>query len=219
MSNEARIQSACAFFMCVKNSLTKAQDLQCLLKFNYMKKTNFFILVTSFMFCSCITKTPVADLNMVSTRNINSNTEYELLSSYQGSTKKEVKSTFKEAKKNKKQMPKGSKKEKIVWNIEDAINRTIKTVPGGEYMMNCKIYLVKKGVKRLFACEGDVWGVKTGEFHGWKQGDKLTYKKFGKYLYGEFVGHKDFMNCLIKNTDGKIIEVKYTDIVKTEESK
>ena len=150
---------------------------------------------------SCLQVHQIASVNMISTRNVDKNSEYVLLSTYQGGTKKELKAAIKAQK----------RKEST---IDEAINRTVKTVPGGEYLMNCKILHLKKGKKTGYAVEGDVWGLSTNQYHGWKPGDDLMYRENLKWKKGQFVGHKDVEWCLIKGDDDAIHSVRYNEIVR-----
>lgn len=64
--------------------------------------------------------------------------KYEQLSVATGSDKKDIK-----------------KSEAVV--IDSAINQLLRKVPGGCYIANAKIYVVKK---HYLAVSGDVWGIK-----------------------------------------------------------
>jgi hypothetical protein len=79
----------------------------------------------------------IGHVNMISNRNISSGTNYDVLQKFSNSGTKQLQRS----------------KSKTV---NDAIDNVVKAVPGGEYLMNAKLYRVGKN----YAAEGDVWGVK-----------------------------------------------------------
>ncbi len=90
---------------------------------------------------SCTTVQRVGDLNMVSNRNVDSQTNYVLIKNYVGGSKKELKKAR-------------------YTSMEDAVDAVVRTTTGGEFMKNAKVYLIRKGDKKVyFAVEGDVWGI------------------------------------------------------------
>lgn len=104
-----------------------------------MKKL-FIIFISISIFTCCKTVIRIGDLNTVSNRNIE-NKEYISLKRYSGGSKKEIKRSKSKS-------------------IEEAIDKTVKNVDGGEFIKNAKIYIIKKRKKQYFAIEGDVWGLK-----------------------------------------------------------
>lgn len=98
-------------------------------------KNRYIILTSVLMFLSSCGYTRLADLNMVSNRNIDQGSEYKLI-------KKDVEG---KAPVNK-QDP-----------LECAIDEAVKKADG-EFMMNVKIYIKKSGSK--IKVVGDVWGKK-----------------------------------------------------------
>ncbi len=177
-----------------------------------MKKTFInFIFIVTLLETSCTTPIQIGTLNIVSTRNIDINVRYKLISNYSGGSRKELKSSR-------------------AITLQDAIDQTVRKIPGGEYMTNAKIYLIIHRLgkdKMYYAVEGDVWG-SAGEatYRGFKVGDKVTWKnkknivskiKGDKksYLTGIISHLKDDKKCLIK-TDGtgEIIEMEYDEITK-----
>lgn len=86
-------------------------------------KILFSLFAITICITSCKSVRQIGKMNMLSTRNINTETKYELLSSYTGGTKKQLKKSKEE-------------------NIEHAITNTVKKVPGGEFMMNVTIYQI-----------------------------------------------------------------------------
>lgn len=83
---------------------------------------------------SCSSVKQIGDINMISNRNVNPSMDYEVLETYATTSKKAL------------------KKSKFT-NVDDAINETVGTVAGGEFLVNCKIYLVNG---KYFAVVGDV---------------------------------------------------------------
>jgi hypothetical protein len=122
----------------IKNSLYfwSNQNLQ------MMKKLIIALLIGTTIL-SCTSVRQIGKVNMVSTRNIDPNLDYSLISTYSGGSKRELKKSRAKS-------------------IEDAIDQTVKKVPGGEFAMNVKIYTVRKINREYIAVEGDVWG-KAGE--------------------------------------------------------
>lgn len=127
---------------------------------------------------SCIKVKPIGDLTMISTRNIDRSMDYTLVKNYQGLSKKQ-------------------KRRSKSKDIEEAVNYTVKSTPGGEYLTNVKLYIVnnpwrfRKEFRQTYVVEGDVWGFK-GE---------LSMKGFK-------VGDKVFWNSISGQSKGVIIELK-----------
>lgn len=166
-----------------------------------MKKISVFLLIIV-LATSCVSVKQIGKVNMISTRNVNPNLEYQLISSYSGGSKKEL------------------KKSRSV-TVEDAIDNTVKKVPGGEFLMNCKIYVVNS---QYIAVEGDVWGVRSSpSYRGFQVGTKVTWKKKNilkgsQFLTGTITLLKDDKTCLVK-VDGdtnEIVELSYDEISKIE---
>lgn len=128
---------------------------------------------------------------MISNRNVDPKLNYEVLSTYSGGAKKEL------------------KKSKSL-SIEEAIDNTVRKVPGGEFLMNAKVYLIKGA---YIAVEGDVWGVKTNSsFRGFKVGDKVTWKAIDGYKVGTIKSLKDGTKCIIEKENGELIDKKFEEI-------
>jgi PBP1b-binding outer membrane lipoprotein LpoB len=78
----------------------------------------------------------IGQVNMISTRNVDMSRKYEPLSSYSGGSQEELKETRANS-------------------IEMAVNNTVQKIPGGEFIMNAKIYMVnllevtKKATKEI----------------------------------------------------------------------
>lgn len=166
---------------------------------NFSKILAIIILPALF---SCNSVNQIGKVNMISTRNIDQSLKYQLLTTYSGGSKRELKKSRSKT-------------------IEDAIDVTVRKVPGGEYLMNCKIYTVKS---IYLAVEGDVWGNPINlSFRGFKVGDKVTWKKKDiingtRFFSGTISALKDDKTCYIKNSDGsgETIELSYDEITKVD---
>jgi hypothetical protein len=162
-----------------------------------MKTTfNFlFSLIIVLVTVSCSSKiTQIGRVNMVSNRNVNPNLEYMLIASYTGS-----KSDLKKSK---------------APTIEDAVDQAVRRVPGGEFLMNTKIFLVDG---KYIAVEGDVWGNKEASHKGFKVGDRVTWKTaFQGYKEGVIRALKDDKTCIIMLENGNTTDKKYDEIIKAQ---
>jgi hypothetical protein len=156
---------------------------------------NYFFIAFLLIACSCNSYRKIGSVNMISTRNIDSSIDYEVLTTYSGGEKKEIKKS--KAK-----------------TVEQAVDEIVKKVAGGEYLMNVKIYLVKN---QFIAVEGDIWGKSTNAIYKqFKVGDKVSFKKNGKIIVATIKSLKDDLLCIIELEDGELIEMKYIDITKIE---
>ena len=158
----------------------------------------------SFALPSCISVKEVGKVNMISTKNVSLKTEYVLVSSYSGGSKSELKKS--KAK-----------------NIEEAIEQTVRKVPGGEFLMNAKINLVYHTIsgKAFFAVEGDVYGQKSANgdaersYRGFKTGDKVSWgNKLTGFKSGTIKSLKDDKTCLVEIEGGRTVEKKYDELSK-----
>jgi len=158
---------------------------------NSVKKITAMALV-SISLTSCFSTKQIGDLTMISTRNVDTKSEYVLLRTYMGGTKKELKKS--KAK-----------------DLKDAVNNVVKQTPGGEFIKNVKVYMVNG---KYFAVEGDIWGLQENvNFRGFKIGDKVNYKG-EKYVITNLTNDKV---CTIKNEEsGKTKDVSYSDIKKAD---
>lgn len=140
----------------------------------------------------CMSTKQIGDLTMISTRNVDTKTEYVLLRNYMGGTKKELKKS----------------KSK---DLKEAINNVVKQTPGGEFIKNVKVYVVNS---KYYAVEGDIWGTQENiNFRGFKIADKVQYKG-NLYVITELKNDKV---CAIKSeSDGKVKEVNYSDLKKSQ---
>lgn len=151
-----------------------------------MKKLLNF-LFTAAVLTSCTNIKQIADLNMISTRNVETK-EYVLIKNYQGNPG------------NKKVLKKSKAK-----TLDEAINLTVRNTPGGEYMKNVKIYIIERPFSEHYAAEGDVWGLKEGviTYMGFKVGDRVQWST--KKTFQKNVIHK---GTVASFKDGEVITVK-----------
>lgn len=170
-------------------------------KTNSMKRI-IQILLLAVLFTACTSVNQIGKVNMISNRNVNPDLQYQVITTYSGGSEKELKKSR-------------------ATSIEDAVDQTVRKVPGGEFVMNAKIYLVND---KYIAVEGDIWGNPAQQnYRGFKVGDIVTWKgkattKGSKYLIGKITTLKDDKTCLVKVDDevGKTIELKYDEITKTD---
>ncbi len=156
-----------------------------------MRGTKFAFLL---LLTGCTSVMQIGKINMISNRNVETSFDYSLISSYAGGSQKEIKKTRSET-------------------IEQAIDQTVKKVPGGEFVMNASIFMVNN---RYFAVQGDVWGRKDDlSYRGFAVGDRVTFKHLGQVQSGVITGLKDDQTCYVKvdDTDGGI-EVRYDILAK-----
>lgn len=169
-----------------------------------------------FALSSCAGWQRIGDLTMISSRNVDSKTEYTELSRHAKSDSKKT--------------------------IEAALDDAVSKVPGGEFMKNIQVYSKKGKVK----VDGDVWGSRpTGYLSAeekkakeqqakldekkaladsFKVGDKVTFKAglTGGYVTAEVTG-KDSENAVIEFTDKsgkkKIDKIAFEKLTKVEKYK
>lgn len=80
-----------------------------------------FIFITAIS--SCISVRQIGKVNMISNCNIDPKLNYELIATYSGGSKRELRKTRAKT-------------------FDDAINQKVRKIPGGEFLMKAKIYLV-----------------------------------------------------------------------------
>lgn len=152
-----------------------------------MKKLHFFftIALTTFMTASVSAQQLVGAINMLSNRVIYFNKDYELLGNI--TLDDYVIQNF------------------AATTIQEAIDKTVLSVPCGEYLMNAQIYMINN----KFVVVGDVWGEKHNTCL-YQVGDLVT---FGKNKIGEIVSIKDDDDCMVKDLkNGKIKEMDFDDL-------
>lgn len=155
------------------------------------------LVLSAFIMTSCAKIYPLGDLNVISTRNVDvdGTTKYKQMKTYAGTSKKE-------------------KKKSRSKDIEEAVNVAVKSVPGGEYLTNSKLYVIYRPIKpasKKFAyiVEGDVWGSANLEvtMKGFKVGDKVFYKSLQGQKQGVIVELKDDKQAAIKIEGQEKIEL------------
>jgi hypothetical protein len=162
-----------------------------------MKKVLLASCLLSITISSCVSVKQVGKLNMISNRNVDTKLNYELMASYSGGSKKELKKSR-------------------ALTVEDAIDKTVKKIPGGEFLMNAKMYTVKRLKKIYFAVEGDVWGIKANlAYRGFKVGDKVILDGMLNTI-ATIKALKDDKTCFIERIGGFIEEVKYDRLTKAQ---
>ncbi len=164
-----------------------------------MKKLIYSIISIALLTSCASTKlNQIGNLNMVSTRNVNPNQQYVQISTYSNSSERDLKNSRAE-------------------NIEQAINETVKKIPGGEFMTNTKIYTVSRKGKIYYAVSGDIWGQQIQSFNGFKIGDTVIYKKLFTNKSAKIWALKDDKTCYIQyDGEDKKREVEYNDLTKTQ---
>ena len=158
-----------------------------------MNKLLLFCAICLLSSCA-VTIKQIGSVNMISSRNVESSTNYVLLRSYMGASQKELRKSKAET-------------------IQDAIEQVVKSTPGGEFLKNVKLYTTSK---KYFAVEGDIWGIVTNaNFRGFTTGDKVKWTKLFKDYTGTIVNLKDDKTCTIKkDSDQSITDVDYKYLTK-----
>ena len=132
---------------------------------------------------------------MISSRNVNPEFDYVRLESYSGLSKKVLKKTRHE-------------------NIEEAITDVVRNVPGGEFLMNAKLYVIDG---KYFAVEGDVWGTDHEEIKGFQVGDLVQWRVLTVRKTGRITSLVDADDCMvIPEGEEKAERVPYDKLVKLE---
>lgn len=157
------------------------------------KRISLTVLFFTLIFTSCTSSKQIGSVNMISNRNVDPSLNYAAISTYSGGTNRELRKSR-------------------ATTIEDAINQTVKKIPGGEFLMNAKIFLVDK---KYYAVEGDVWGTTSNiSYRGFKSGDKVTWKVNGSYKSGVIKSLTDDKSCLVETDSGNVVEKRYDKISK-----
>ncbi len=167
------------------------------------------VLLSSIVLSSCWNR--VGKLIIVSTRNMDSKTDYVLLE----------KNVIGKAK---------TKKQDA---LEVAIDNAVKKYPTGEFMKNVSIEVNKSGKK--IRVNGDVWGYAAANSSTnsvesvnknvtksvnakveFKTGDSVTYKTaLGKIVEGKIIGVNQ-NTAVVELSDGSKSEIKYEKLTKIE---
>lgn len=182
---------------------------------------------------------PAGELNLISTRNYETKVEYSQLKTYAGVDRSQIDNAIANSKGGK-----IKSKSKVFTEINtfkskslnESIDAVVKSVSGGEYLTNAKIYLVYHYSGRnlipstFYIASGDVWGTKSSEdnIKGFKNGDKIvfTYSKelkttIGKVFNGrvnnQYIGkilELKSATAIINLESGEVIEIPYINMVK-----
>lgn len=143
-----------------------------------MKKVILLILAMLMVvnFCDAQKVIQIGKINMISSKNVGDLEDYEIIAAYaRGNQKKITKSKAE--------------------TLEDALEQTVREIPGGVFVMNAKIYMIKK---KYFAIEGDVWGLKqNANYKGFKVGDHVMWKTTTGYKKGTIEAIKDSESCVV----------------------
>lgn len=173
-------------------------------------KSIYYLATVIFIMGSCAPSVKrIGTLNMISHRNVDMKLDYELKTTYSGGGNRELKKSR-------------------ALTVEEAIENTVRKVPGGEMLLNVKLYVIKG---KYYAIEGDVWG-KQGEhgIRGFHVGDHVVCRdvNFLKKLditsndnvYGVITGLIDDKNVYVQleNTQ-RIIKIPLEKITKAEREK
>lgn len=168
-----------------------------------MKKSILIIVsvaLSAFFFTGCRTVKQIGQVNMISERNIDSKFDYQRITTYSGGSKRQLKKARAE-------------------NIQEAVAQTVKQVPGGEFLMNVKIYMIRRSFNksRYFAVEGDVWGhpIEGGDYQGYKLGDRIMFVKAGIKCYGKVVAIKNSEKCIVEDDYGHKFTVRYDKLMRS----
>lgn len=143
-----------------------------------MKKVILLILAMLMVvnFCDAQKVIQIGKINMISSKNVGDLEDYEIIAAYaRGNQKKITKSKAE--------------------TLEDALEQTVREIPGGVFVMNAKIYMIKK---KYFAIEGDVWGLKqNANYKGFKVGDYVMWKTVSGYKKGTVEAIKNSEECVV----------------------
>lgn len=159
--------------------------------------TNSIVIISiALALTSCMSVKQVGNLNMISTRNVDSKGDYVLLRNYMGGTKRELKKS--KAK-----------------DFQQAIDNVVKQTPGGEFLKNVKVYIVKR---KYFAVEGDIWGLESGQnMRGYALGSRVQYPCGVAKCIGTITDLTNDKSCQVKNEEtGKVTTEKYSNLKKAE---
>lgn len=158
-----------------------------------MKKI-LLLFVAVVMLYSCLSTKQVGSLTVVSTRNLDPSADYDLVSGYAGGKKHDLRSSRNET-------------------IEDAVDQVISGVPGGEYLQNARVYMVRG---KYFAVQGDVWGLASdANVHGFSVGDHVHWTRLFRDHTGVIVDLKSSKVCSVRDdSGGDVSDVSYDDLTR-----
>lgn len=207
-----------------------------------MKKIVFFSkLIILFASCkgSYYIVQPAGELNMVSTRNYETKVEYTKLKTYAGVDRSQIDNAIANSKGGKIKSKSVAFKEINSFkakNLNESVDAVVKSVSGGEYLTNVKIYSIYQFSGRniipttFYMASGDVWGTKTSEdnIKGFKTGDKVVFTytkeiknsigkvfsgKINNQYFGKIIELKS-ATAIITIDSGEVIEIPYLNIVR-----
>lgn len=145
----------------------------------------------------------IGSLTTISTRSVNDDLDYCLVASDVNSTKKEQK-----------------RKANRAENLDRAMDLALRSVPGGEFMKNARIYKAKWPTKRPYVISGDVWGYcdrTLNEHKGFTVGDNVIWREGVTYKRGKIAAYKSHDKCIVESEEGDLRTVRYTDLSRAEE--
>ena len=168
-----------------------------------MKKTLILLLIAiTAASCGSSKIHDIGEVSIVSKRNYNKDLNYELLKSY---------ASINEPLNKKKRIIKDLKFK----TLDKAIDYTVKSVAGGEFLHNARFYMLTKGGTYYYFAEGDVWGISKNNNHlGFKVGDKVQYSTITGKRSGTITSLTDHKTCMVKDINGKIKEMEYYKLTK-----
>lgn len=185
-----------------------------------MKNKSLNLLMIALLFSSCVSYKirPVGQLTLASTRNIEASKEYKQLKTYAGISRTDIDASISTAKKGiiKRKNPIFKSVNEFKANsIDEAINTVVRSVAGGEYLTNVRIYSITqvvhlfnaKEITSNFVATGDVWGV-DGEnigIKGFHVNDKVVFN-YDKNL--KKILKRNFKGKLNKQYTGNVIGLK-----------
>ena len=199
-----------------------------------MRKLCLFSIVSivSILFVGCSTTykiSKIGDLTMASTRNIDKDANYEELKTYAGVSSLDVNVSSNGTGTVKSNSPIAKKIEEFQANsLEDAMNKVVRSTPGGEYLKNLVIYSVDgtssssssvslgssenadEETTRKYVVTGDVWGEGGGNqgIKGFYKGDKVVFTYTRNLRKEENLRKTEFDGEINNQYKGKIIKLK-----------
>lgn len=165
-----------------------------------MKKIPYLFIVASasaWALFGCLTIQEIGRMGEFTPRNTDTSAKYVLLKNYMGGTRDEL-------------------KDSRAKTIEQAAINVVRSTPGGEFLRNVKIYVVKG---RYVAVEGDVWGVaKNQNYRGFRVGDRVQWNMGLKNpptgSVHELLNDEE---CTVRDDkDGRLKNIAYDELQKLE---
>lgn len=152
-----------------------------------MKKTTTLaalLICLAFCFTACGPSIKlVGEFNMISTRNVSMKESYTVIKSYAGEGRRDLD-------KNK------------ASTMDGAVNNLVRSVPGGEFIMNAKIYVIDN---LYYSVGGDVYGLEAGQnYKGFKKGQRVQWKSMGVRFQGKVVNLKSSDEITVETENGVI---------------